>query len=920
MVLYKKALVVAVASCMAYGCSSNDNDNKTSSRPSSSVASSVSSSSEASSSSSSSVDTEKAFLSCVDDVCTVQGNIDEDFVMTSDITYVLDGVVRVGDGNQTLADADAVEAIKASGVTLTIEPGSHIRASDSGALLVTRGSRLVAEGTAQQPITFSSAVDEDFDGEGEWGGVVIQGFAPQYGAGDTGVCYGSGEVCNVAGEGGDEIGFYGGNDPADDSGSLRYVRIAEGGQVAGLDNEINGLTLQGVGHGTQLSYIQVHNNLDDGIEWFGGTANITHAVLTNNDDDDIDFDEGYQGNMQHVLIRKNPNKAVPSGSNDPRGIEANSGAPDQVSDTRAVLANFTILGSDLVVNGKAEPGIRLRGSVNTQIWNSAVSGYNDCVRIDSGVNVFWNFLGACVGEFIDDRTDEENTTLTNAWSRPAGSLAVDGWGALLDPAASLDSAPANIEAVDNGSGFEFEQTAYIGAVDPDTANPDRAWWAGWTIPGSLDELTAPQAADFVSCSDGTCVISGVVDEDYTLVAGVNWVLDGFTQVGNGNQQLADEDAAADVRDTGVTLTIQPGVHVQALSDGVLLVTRGSKLMAEGTRQNPITFSSAADTDFDGEGEWGGVVIQGFAPQYGAGDTGVCYGDGSVCNVAGEGGENIGFYGGNDPADNSGSLRYVRIAEGGLVAGPNNEINGLTLQGVGHGTQLSYIQVHNNLDDGIEWFGGTANLTHAVLTNNDDDDIDFDEGYQGNMQYILIRKHPSKTAPTGSNDPRGVEANSSSPDQVSATEAVIANMTIVGSDLVTGDNSQPGLRLRGEVNTNVWNTAVSGYGDCYRIDSGANVFSNFLGGCVDGFEDDRTGGESITKTNVSELAGSALDFDAAWAVSNGEALLNASPEEITPVDNGSAFDFVETDFIGAVNPDESAEDRDWWSGWTISGSL
>ena len=114
----------------------------------------------------------------------------------------------------------------------------------------------------------------------------------------------------------------------------------------------------------------------------------------------------------------------------------------------------------------------------------------------------------------------------------------------------------------------------------------------------------------------------------------------------------------------------------------------------------------------------------------------CFGDGTVCNVEGEGGTDISVYGGNLADDNSGSLRYVRIAEGGLVAGPNNEINGLTLQGVGYGTVLEFIQVHNNLDDGIEWFGGTASVRYAVLTGNDDDDIDFDEGFQGNISTRL----------------------------------------------------------------------------------------------------------------------------------------------------------------------------------------
>ena len=82
----------------------------------------------------------------------------------------------------------------------------------------------------------------------------------------------------------------------------------------------------------------------------------------------------------------------------------------------------------------------------------------------------------------------------------------------------------------------------------------------------------------------------------------------------------------------------------------------------------------------------------------------------------------------------------------MIAGPNNEVNGLTLQGVGHGTTIEYIQVHSNLDDGIEWFGGTVNVRYAVLTNNDDDDIDFDEGYKGNIQYAIVRKDPNKVGP------------------------------------------------------------------------------------------------------------------------------------------------------------------------------
>ena len=168
-----------------------------------------------------------------------------------------------------------------------------------------------------------------------------------------------------------------------DSGIIRYVRIAEGGLIAGPNNEINGLTLQGVGHGTLIDYVQVHGNQDDGIEWFGGTANVKHAVLTNNDDDDIDFDEGYQGNIQYALIIKNqtPN-ATPIGSNDPRGLELNSSDEDYTPETAGVIANVTIVGGD-AANSAGEFGMRLRGSVTAAIHNSAVTGYDvTCARID----------------------------------------------------------------------------------------------------------------------------------------------------------------------------------------------------------------------------------------------------------------------------------------------------------------------------------------------------------------------------------------------------------------------------------------------------------------------------------------------------------------------------------------------------------
>ncbi len=469
MELKKAYLAVAIVTAGLVGCGSDDSSSSTNSSGSS----------------------DPTFLDCNDakDICTLTGTISEDFTMKSDVRYVLDGLVRVGRGNTAFTATSDVVLAKDDGVTLTIEPGTDVRGADDGVLIVTRGSKLMAEGTAANPITFSSLSDDDYDGLGEWGGVIIQGLAPQYGQGNTGACFGTGTICNVQGEGGTGVGFYGGNEPADNSGVLKYVRIAEAGKVAGPNNEVNGLTLMGVGHGTTIDYVQVHNNLDDGIEWFGGTVNVTHAVLTGNDDDDIDFDTGYKGNIQFAIVRKNPDLKNPSGSNDPRGIEANSSDNEYVPQTEGALANITLVGAKVT---EGQYGMRLRGSLTTRIYNTVVVNWESCVRVDDSDHdgksetdkipsdvTLVNVIGECSEKFYTKRdADSEVGTV--------GAVAID----LTDAAAMTDTTEFTVaawEPVDNGSGFAFENTSYAGAVAPGTAAAD-AWWADWTIPGSLDGI------------------------------------------------------------------------------------------------------------------------------------------------------------------------------------------------------------------------------------------------------------------------------------------------------------------------------------------------------------------------------------------------------------------------------------------------
>jgi hypothetical protein len=430
-----------------------------------------------------------SFVTCNDagDTCTISGNVDEDFTLTDDKSWVLTGFVTVGAGNVELADAAAVQAVKDAGVTLTVEAGVHVKATSTGALLVTRGSKLMAEGTAAAPITFSSQ-DDNYDGMGEWGGVIVQGFATQYGQGSTGACYGSGTVCNIDGEGGTDVAKFGGNDNADNSGIIKYVRIAEAGKSVGVDNEINGLTLQGVGYGTVVDYVQVHNNLDDGVEWFGGTVNAKHLVLTGNDDDDIDFDEGYMGNVQYALIIKNQTAAAtPQGSNDPRGIEGNSDLAkgDETPETNAAIANVTIIGGDI---NNGQPAVKLRGKVNTTLAKAVSTGFTSgCLEVKTS-----EMTNVTIQDYICDETAlKEDAPASGSVVATAAAITFNASGAAQNAEAVASGITADLTAVNNGSSFAFDATTFAGAVNPDGTDN---WTAGWTIEGSLDGLTSVNAA------------------------------------------------------------------------------------------------------------------------------------------------------------------------------------------------------------------------------------------------------------------------------------------------------------------------------------------------------------------------------------------------------------------------------------------
>ena len=208
-----------------------------------------------------------------------------------------------------------------SGATLTIEPGVIIKGeagtgANATALLVARGGKLMAEGTATMPIIFTSIADEimpgdieagnfnspnlDPDIDGLWGGLIVLGSARISASNDNGD-----DVSEIQIEGiptSDPNGLYGGTNDTDNSGVLRYISIRHGGTNIGAGNEINGLTLGGVGSGTVIENIEVISNQDDGVEWFGGTVNVTNLVVWNVNDDAIDTDQSWSGTLDNFIV------------------------------------------------------------------------------------------------------------------------------------------------------------------------------------------------------------------------------------------------------------------------------------------------------------------------------------------------------------------------------------------------------------------------------------------------------------------------------------------------------------------------------------------------------------------------------------------------------------------------------------------
>lgn len=247
---------------------------------------------------------------------------------------------------------------------------------------------------------------------------------------------------------------------------------------------------------------------------------------------------------------------------------------------------------------------------------------------------------------------------------------------------------------------------------------------------------------------------------------------------------------------GATLTIEPGTMIQGEQGSVLVITRGAKINAVGTKDKPIVMTSAQPTGSKAAGFWGGLLVLGSAPiNVNANSTPPST---EATFEAFTTAIPEGKFGGTNPHDNSGTLKYVRIEFAGFNFVADREFNNLTLCGVGDATTVDYVQVHGGSDDGVEFFGGTVNVKHLVSSQNQDDGFDTDNGWEGKAQFVIVQNisHPP-TLPEATNgyesDNHGTAASYTA---LPRTLPTVYNVTLIGDHGYNGVASFAAVFRRG----------------------------------------------------------------------------------------------------------------------------
>ncbi len=442
----------------------------------------------------------------------------------------------------------------------------------------------------------------------------------------------------------------------------------------------------------------------------------------------------------------------------------------------------------------------------------------------------------------------------------------------------------------------------------------------------------------------TITLKGRIDKDTVLREGNNYILSGIVYMVGG-----------------ATMTVQPGVTVKGDYIGAnvaaLVITRGSKLIADGTQDKPIVFTS--NSPVPRSGDWGGIVICGKASVNTAftgtgGGVGTLQVEGGIDNSYGDGIAGGGATPNDD--DNSGILRYVRIEYAGYAYQPDKEVNSLTMAAVGRGTIIDYVQVTYAKDDAFEWFGGSVNCKHLITYKTQDDDFDTDNGYSGKVQFGIALRD-STIADISRSEAFESDNDASGSVNSPQTKAVFSNMTVIGPRATLANNGNSlyltAAQIRRNSGISIFNSIFLGWPagllidarngraeELNIMDSTVRFKNNIIAGCGPAT------GTDITSYNFIASAANASLWNAD-SVKNrfsnvsfaNKVLVNVTDAKLISPFSYSVPDFVPfggsngnqdillgasfTDpklagftavkFRGAC--DAAGVDANWWKGWT-----
>ncbi len=401
------------------------------------------------------------------------------------LLYSINGRVDVGLDRGAAPTSDAA-------VVLTIRPGVILYgATGTSWLVVNRGNRIQAAGTATSPIVFTSRDNvlglSNDDSQGQWGGVVLLGRAPITDCTVAPAATPGTVACERQTEGSVDPAYFGGATPDDNSGTIDYVQIRYSGYVLSGNSELQSLTLGGVGSGTTIRNFQTHNSSDDGFEIFGGRPALRRVVITGADDDNVDVDTGYQGTIQYVIAVQKT-----SGNADSMiELDSANALEDNTPRTHMKLANFTFVHRNPATGNNA--AMLFRGKSDATLVNGVVTSPMACLRLNGtniltadapnqklGPPVFQSVVMQCGGAsaFVGSGgvTAQQVADVFNAGTNNNAAFTASLTGTFINGANETAVTATNPQTLDPA----FDVTNYVGAVSGATDT----WYAGWTCNSS----------------------------------------------------------------------------------------------------------------------------------------------------------------------------------------------------------------------------------------------------------------------------------------------------------------------------------------------------------------------------------------------------------------------------------------------------